>query len=506
MHVSKKMSLATTLYSSHQTRELDRIAIEDFGISGFILMQRAGKVTFDLVLKTYPLTKSFCVICGTGNNGGDGYIIATLAIEMGFEVNLVQLGDKNSIRGDALLAREAFLKTGITESKFEQHLLNADIIIDAMFGTGLARQIQGHWANTISSINEMRSLIGNKVIAVDVPSGLNSDTGIVMGVCVKADLTMTYIGVKCGLVTGQARDYVGKLEFNDLQLPLETYEKLSPQPNKRIIPETILQDTLKPRLRCSHKGNHGHVLLIGGAPGMSGAIRLAGEACLRTGAGLVSIATHSSHASRLNLTRPELMVSAVEQADALNPLIEKASVIAIGPGLGQSDWAKDLLAQVLKTNKPKVLDADALNLLVKPSSSMNLSDNNNWVLTPHPAEGARLLSISTQDVELNRYESIGKIQQKYGGVCVLKGAGSLIADDKETAVCTAGNPGMASGGMGDLLTGIIAALLGQGMSLSAAAEAGTYLHAKAADLAAKSGERGMLASDLFPFIRKLINE
>ena len=502
----KKMSLPVTLYSSSQTRELDRIAIEDFGISGFSLMQRAGQATFDYVLKAYPLTKSFCVVCGPGNNGGDGYVIATLAKEVGFDVSLIQLGDKQAIGGDALLARQAFLKTASIESEFDEHLLSADIIIDAIFGTGLTRQVQDHWANVITSINNNRSLINNKVLAVDVPSGLNSDTGRVLGTCIKADVTMTYIGVKSGLVTAQARDYVGKLEFNDLQIPSAVYKKLSPQSNKRIISETILQDKLKPRLRCSHKGNHGHVLLIGGALGLSGAIRLAGEACLRTGAGLVSIATHPAHSDQLNLARPELMVSAVEQADALLPLIDKASVIAIGPGLGQSNWAKYLLAFVLQTDKPKVLDADALNLLAQSSPPKKIKNNNNWILTPHPAEAARLLSEETQKIEQDRYKSVNAIQEKYGGVCILKGAGSLIFNGKETAVCTAGNPGMASGGMGDLLTGIIAGLLAQGLSLSDAAVAGTYLHAKAADLAAEDGERGMLASDLFPFIRKLVNE
>ena len=497
------MSLSLNLYTSLQVRELDRIAIEEFGIPGFTLMKRAGQTTFEYLIETYPLAKTLCIVCGVGNNGGDGYVIATLAVNAGLSVNLIQLGNAQSIQGDALKAREAYLKTGskiisgYSEDSSKQ--LDVDIIVDAIFGTGLAREVTGDWALAINAINQSKA----NVIAVDVPSGLNSDTGMVLGTAIKADVTVSYIGQKCGLVTGQARDFVGKLEFDDLAVPAEVYKCLSGKVLRKITPKTILEKSLKPRARCSHKGTYGHVLLIGGSQGMSGAIRLAAEASLRTGAGLVSVATDIAHADYINLTRPEIMVSGVQHAEVLLPLIEKASVIAIGPGLGQSAWAKDLLLTVIKSNKPKVLDADALNLLSAMPPSLKIK---RAILTPHPAEAARLLATETKIIEKDRYKSVKKIANSRNTICVLKGAGSLVSDGKRVSVCTAGNPGMASGGMGDVLTGIIVALLAQGFSLFDAAELGTYLHAKAADLAAeKGGERGLIASDLLPNIRKLVN-
>ncbi len=535
------MKLPLDLYTASQVRELDYIAINNFGISGFTLMKRAAQATFDVFLMAYPEAKTLCVVCGSGNNGGDGYVIATLAIEAGFTVDLIQLGDIDSINGDALLAREAYLQVGEEESvesiesiesiknvfassssssikpipPLFSKLLDADIIVDAIFGTGLSRDISGHWKAVIDAINASKA----KVVAVDIPSGLNADTGRIQGAAIKADLTVTYIGLKCGLFTGQARDYCGKINFDDLQVPKAVYkhlaEKLNKPPNKQLIPENYLQLILKPRLRSSHKGNHGHILFVGGAQGMSGAIRLAAEAGLRAGAGLVSIATDPSHANLINLTRPELMVTGIKQAQDLQPLIDKSSVIVIGPGLGKSDWAKQLLQKVLESAKPKVLDADALNLLSVLSkqslhnhnfNSHNNHHDHNWILTPHPAEAARLLGVSTAEIEEDRYQSIQKLAKKGGDGYILKGAGTLVSDGNITHVCNAGNSGMASGGMGDVLSGVIAALIAQGLSLLDAATAGVQIHAQAADLAAQKGERGLLASDLFPFIRQLMNE
>lgn len=508
------MTLPLNLYTASQVRELDQIAIKEFGIPGYTLMKRAGQATFEILRNSYPDVKSICVVCGAGNNGGDGYVIATLAIQAGLQVALIQLGDKQSIKGDALTAREAYLQAGSKETSFDEGLLDVDLIVDAIFGTGLTRAVEGEWADAINAINACRTRSQNKVVAVDIPSGLNSDTGIVLGTCIKADTTVTYIGLKCGLLTGQARDYVssprGTLEFDNLHIPKEVYGRLSTKSNRRVISHRIIQQKLSPRSRTSHKGSYGHVLFIGGASGMSGAIRLAAEAGLRAGAGLVTVATDSSHAAWLNLSRPELMVVPIKKASDLQPLLEKISVIAIGPGLGQSDWAKELLVTVLEADKPKIIDADALNLLSRLSLSSRLN-NDQWVLTPHPAEAARLLSSEStvydaREIENDRYKSVEMLQKKYGGVCVLKGAGTLVAAyGNKVMVCTEGNPGMASGGMGDVLTGIIASLVAQGLSLSNGASLGVFLHAKAADLAAEKGEIGLLASDLFPFIRLLLN-
>ncbi len=484
------------LYTADQVRELDRIVIQDFEIPGFTLMQRAGKATFDKMFETYPESKSVCVLCGTGNNGGDGYVIATLAIKAGLKTTLIQLGDINRIQGDALLAKNAFIVAGGIPLEFDKKLLKADMIVDAILGTGLTRSVRDNWLNIFDAVNQTSAI----KIAVDIPSGLCSDTGNVLGVCIKADLTVTYIGLKCGLFTGQASDQVGQIVFDDLEVPVSVYEKLSPKSNKSLIPQSFITDTIRPRARCSHKGNFGSVLLIGGGPGMSGAIRLAAEACLRTGAGLVHVATDPSHSQFINAIRPEIMVNGIEINSDLDELLARTNTIVIGPGLGKSEWAKDLFKHVLKTAKPIVMDADALNIL-----SENPIKKDNWILTPHSKEASRLLNTTAQKIEFDRYSNIEKIQQKYGGVCILKGAGSLINNGSETLVSTAGNPGMSSGGMGDVLSGIIGALLAQGLTLFDAATVGVELHAQAADLAAEKGEIGMLASDLFPHLRALLN-
>jgi len=234
---------------------------------------------------------------------------------------------------------------------------------------------------------------------------------------------------------------------------------------------------------------------------MSGAVRLAGEAAMRVGAGLVSIATQPEHALVLNMTRPELMIRGVTGAADLRPMLARASILAIGPGLGQSRWAQQMLATSLEAGRTMVIDADALNLLAQ-----NPVQHNDWILTPHPGEAARLLGVSIQEIQEDRFQAAREIQRRYGGICVLKGAGTLIdAGHRATVICNEGNPGMAGGGMGDVLTGVIAGLLAQGMTPVAAACQGVALHARAGDQAARQGERGLLASDLMPCLRHLVN-
>lgn len=258
---------------------------------------------------------------------------------------------------------------------------------------------------------------------------------------------------------------------------------------------------LKPRPKDSHKGSFGHVLVIGGDYGFSGAPRLAAEASLRVGAGLVSVATRPLHAMNLNLLRPEIMCHGINNVKELAPLLAKATVVVLGPGLGQSNWAKKIFSRVLKSKKPLVVDADALNLLAKKRSTYA-----NWILTPHPGEAARLLQMKGQILPQDRSTAAVAIQKKYHGIAVLKGFGTLIVTDKgATAICDAGNPGMATAGMGDVLSGVIGGLVAQGLLLPIAAKLGVLVHAKAGDLAAKEGERGMIASDLFPFLRQLVN-
>jgi NAD(P)H-hydrate epimerase len=265
--------------------------------------------------------------------------------------------------------------------------------------------------------------------------------------------------------------------------------------------EKVLPKSLPPRLKDAHKGNFGHVLVIGGDVGYSGAARLAGMAALRVGAGLVSIATHPQNSAMMNVACPELMCHAVETGEKLELLLEKATVIVIGTGLGQGDWAKMLFHVALETNKSLIMDADALNLLAQSPCKKE-----NWILTPHVGEVARLLAVTTKTISQNRVDSVRALQKKYGGVALLKGAGTLIASEDSLAISNTGNPGMASGGMGDVLAGVIAGLVAQGFSLKEAAEQGAYSHGFAADEAVKNdGERGLLASDLLPHLRRWVN-
>jgi NAD(P)H-hydrate epimerase len=264
-----------------------------------------------------------------------------------------------------------------------------------------------------------------------------------------------------------------------------------------------LPAVLSRRRRSAHKGYFGHVLVIGGELGLAGAARLAGEAAARCGAGLVSVATRAAHAGMQAAARPELMFQGIENPSDLTPLFDRATVVAIGPGLGRGEWGRDMLHAALASDKPLVVDADGLNLLAAEPSYRD-----RWILTPHPGEAARLLKMTPAEVEADRFTAVEDLALRFGGVAVLKGAGSLIASktDGQVALCAAGNPGMASGGMGDVLTGVIAALAAQGPSLFAAAKAGVYLHGRAGDLAAQSGgERGLLATDLLPFLRQLVN-
>ena len=270
-----------------------------------------------------------------------------------------------------------------------------------------------------------------------------------------------------------------------------------------LVSERDVEDLLSPRPRSSHKGNFGHSLLVGGTEGMSGAIRLAAEAALRCGSGLVTAATHPAHAAWLNLNRPELMVRGLVTVATLRQLLAenpKLSALGIGPGLGQDKWAQQLLLLALESDMALVIDADALNLLAGLPRRQG-----NWILTPHPAEAGRLLGWDTQKVEQDRINAARCIQQQYGGVCVLKGAGTLIVSADETVFCAAGNPGMASGGMGDVLTGIITGLLAQGLNQFEAAYIGVQVHAMAADEATKKGERGLLACDVIEQLRSVVN-
>lgn len=488
-------ALPHTLYRAAQVREFDRIAIEECGIPGATLMQRAGAAAFDVLRARWPKARSVAVACGEGNNGGDGFVLARLAHEAGLQTRVLQVGDAACLRGDALAAHQALTHNGVCVVPFSAEALRGcDVIVDALFGTGLDRAVSGAWRAAIEAINHAAT----PVLALDIPSGLHADTGRVLGAAVRATATVSFIALKQGMFTGLGPDHCGAVVFNDLDVPADIFTRAQPSALRLDLTHA---PTLAPRSRAAHKGDYGRVLVIGGDHGMAGAARLAAEAAARVGAGLVIIATRAAHAPGLISTRPELLCRGVESAAQLAPLLHEASVIAVGPGLGCGAWASELLTAVLEMRTPLVIDADALNLV-----ALDPRKRDDWVLTPHPGEAARLLGCSAADVQADRFQAVREIQRRYGGVAVLKGAGTLICNGAEPiAVCSAGNPGMASAGMGDVLTGVIAGLRAQGVAASAAAPLGVCLHATAGDLAAREGERGLLAGDLMPHLRRLVN-
>jgi NAD(P)H-hydrate epimerase len=480
------------LHTVEQMRALERAAYAALEISGGDLMRRAASAALNSLQRRWPQARHIGVHCGQGNNGGDGFLLALLAREQGMRVDVVTLGAES--RGDAAQARAAWTAAGGSTGTWsgQGDLPDADVHVDALYGIGLNRAPESAAAQWIERINAT----GRPILALDVPSGLDADTGHCPGVAIRADATITFLADKRGLHTGRAADHVGALELATLGVPGGV---LGGVPSDA---QLLDVEALPARARYANKGNEGHVLVIGGDHGMAGAARLASEAALRTGAGLVSVATRAEHVVSIHATRPELMVRAVVGPDALQPMLQRASVLATGPGLGRAAWGQSLWLAALDAGMPLVLDADGLNLLAETPRRFTAPT----VLTPHPGEAARLLGSTTASIEKDRFAAVRALARKYSAVVVLKGAGSLIADpDGRLDVCPWGNPGMASGGMGDLLTGVIAALLAQGCSAWHAACLGVGLHARAGDSAARHGERGLLASDLLAPLRALVN-
>jgi hydroxyethylthiazole kinase-like uncharacterized protein yjeF len=492
----KTEQLPYALYRAEQVRALDRATIDEFGIPGSELMARAGAAAFAQLCERWPDATDVTILAGTGNNGGDGFVVAELARQAGMTVRVLQLGNPERISGDARHHARVYTEAGGPWQAFDGNLPRTDVIVDALLGTGLERPLEGAWADAVHAINQARVA----VLALDIPTGLHADTGSVLGSAVRADVTVTFIGMKQGMCTGEGPACCGELVFDALEIPAQVYARQVH--SARRLDWAKQSKQLQPRNRSAHKGHFGHVLVVGGELGMGGAARMAGEAAARSGAGLVSLATQPENVPAIIAARPELMAHGTTAARQLTPLLRRASVVAIGPGLGQGEWGSALWAWVCDSGLPLVVDADALNLL-----AANPQRREDWVLTPHPGEAARLLGTSSAAIQADRFAAAQTLVQQFGGVVVLKGAGSIVASAgyRPVAVCSDGNPGMASGGMGDVLTGIIAGLLAQGHAPQDAAELGVCLHGAAADLAARDGERGLLASDLLAEIRPLAN-
>jgi len=487
------------LYTAAQVRALDLAAIAS-GIPGDHLMTRAGEAVVRHLRERWPTARRIQIWCGTGNNGGDGFVIARLLLTQGLDVEVIQVGERARIGGDALMMFNAAVRASVSMRAWQTAYAppTADVIVDAVLGIGMRGEITTPWREAIIAINHAAC----PVLAVDIPSGLDADSGMVNGVAVRAHATVSFIGLKRGLFTGLGRDHAGDILFDDLSVPAEVYQKVTCDVSRLCDVPGKVQN----RLRSAHKGDFGHVLICGGQPGMGGAALLAARAALRVGAGLVSVATHPANAAHAWTVQPELMCHGIDDVAALNALLSRATVVGVGPGLGQGAWGRAIWGRVIDTSKPLVVDADGLNWLAH-----NAVQRDDWVLTPHPGEAARLLNTTVSEVQRDRYAAVVALQEAYGGICVLKGAGSLVcAPGARIRVCNAGNPGMATAGMGDVLTGVIAGCIAQFShsteDLFDVVARAVYLHAHAGDRAAQQdGEIGLAAGDLLPWIRKGAN-
>ncbi len=497
---------------------MDRAAIEGAGIPGYELMTRAAESALGILQARWPTARQLVVYCGIGNNAGDGLVLARLAEQAGLRVQVNLLSSADGFAGDAALAHRDCVAAGVDVRSFAapgaepvelDQGADADIggslettvdtvVVDALLGIGLDRPVSGLYAAAVERINGS----GSPVLALDIPSGLHGYTGAVMGLAVRATVTVTFVGLKTGLFLGLAPDYCGDIEFCNLAIPQDAATDL---PVLRRLTLADLRVALPRRRRLAHKGDHGRLLLIGGGFGMGGAIRLAAEGALRAGAGLVYVATHPSNVATVLAGRPEIICRGVETPADITAFVPAFDAVVIGPGLGQDTWAQGLWAWAQQAEQPVVVDADGLNLLATVPVRRS-----QWILTPHPGEGGRLLGCASAEIQSDRLAAVTSLAQRYDATVVLKGARTLVMEAGGTGpaqVCTAGNPGMASAGMGDVLAGVIGALWVQCLDGGRAARAGALLHALAGDAAAADGggERGLLAADLLLQIRRWAN-
>ena len=463
---------------------------------GFELMRRAGQAAWREVLERWPQALRIVVVCGPGNNGGDGYVLARQALMSGRQVEVVRLPQHEPHSELATRARGDYQAAYGRVQSFAEQLPVADLVVDALFGLGLSRAPDADTSTLIEAINTHAA----PVFSLDAPSGVDCDLGSVPGVAVRATHTLEFIARKKGLCTGASLDHVGTLALATLDVPANLVEDAAA--SATLLEARDLSRWLHPRRRDTHKGANGRVLCIGGDFGGGGAILLCAEAALRCGAGLVDVATRGMHLPALLVRSPEALAHEVDDGSGLHDLLEKAGVVAIGPGLGQREWGAMLYRGAMSAGKPLVLDADALNLLAMSADALPADS----IITPHPGEAARLLGIPAADVQRDRYGAARELASRYRCTVVLKGAGSIVASPEHMPrVIGAGNPGMAVGGMGDVLTGTIASLRAQGLGAFDAACAGALLHAVAGDAASEHGERGLLPSDLMPSLRQFAN-
>jgi NAD(P)H-hydrate epimerase len=506
--MNRPLNKAMAIYSAAQVRALDAFEIEKRRVPGFTLMTRAAEAALRLLRARWPQVRRVAVVCGAGNNGGDGYVLARFAQEAGLEVLVLAATPPDKLTGDARLAQEQWLAAGGPAHPFAADALSGcDLIVDGLLGTGFRPPARPETLAVIRALNAAR----RPVLALDIPSGVDADSGAIGEEAVRADITLSFVGLKSGLFLGAGPEHAGVVMFDDLGVvpPIQTHEEFTPL--MRRIDEADIAAALPRRPRDTHKGSSGRVLVVGGGAGMPGAVRMAGISALRVGAGLVTVAAAVENLVAVTAAHPEIIYLPVSSISSLEQPLHAAGVVAVGPGLGTGEWAQRLWAQVLRANVPvAVVDADALNLLAQNPVKLPAE----WIITPHPGEAARLLGADTRAVQADRLAAVRELHSRYGAVSVLKGAGTLIAsgpssdtarEPAELHICDRGNPGMATAGMGDVLTGVIAGLRAQIPDSALAARVGVLVHALAGDSAAQGGQRGLVASDVIAELRGWVN-
>ncbi len=482
-----------SLHDAAQVRALDA-RLMAAGTPGAVLMQRAAQAAWRALRRRWPQVRKLCVLAGPGNNAGDGYLLAVLARRAGWDVQVYSLADPARLRDAAAQAYAEACAQGVQVQPWHAEAVLDGLLVDAMLGTGLAGELREPYATAVARINAS----GLPCLALDIPSGLCADTGRLWGAAVRADLTVTFIALKLGLFTGAGPDQVGELCFADLQADAALCAA-APAMAQRLATGNLQR--LPARPRTAHKGACGRLLVVGGERGYGGAALLAAQSGLRGGAGMVSLATREEHVAGVLARCPELMVRGLLSSGQLLALLPGHDVLVVGPGLGQGAWGRSLLTAAAQFEGAQVWDADALNLLAAGRVQIRAGA----VLTPHPGEAARLLGCSLAEVQDDRPAAALRLAQRYQAVVVLKGAGSLVTDGHTLRLCEHGHPAMAGPGLGDVLAGLIGALLAQGLAALPASELAVWLHARAGERLGQAG-RGLLASELVGVIRELLEE
>ena len=490
------------LFGAAASRKIDVDAQAHLGITGFALMERAAAAIFSSVLRRFPGVRGLTLFCGKGNNAGDAYLVAQLARTFGLHTQVLALVPPEELDGDALRAYQFARQAGVLVEAAGDQPFTGDVIVDGLLGTGLRGAPRAPFAEIIGRINNARL----PVVSVDTPSGVDADTGTVVDIAVKADVTVSLITRKIGLYTGQGIDYAGEREWVDLGVPYQAYGTAG-------VPRLFYEALRLPLLQANtYKHRQGHVVVIGGDLTMPGAVAMAAHACLRVGAGLVTALTRPEHVTALVTRTPEVMVqgfSVAMQAPALE-LIKRANMLVLGPGLGRGNWGQALYACAQASDKPTLLDADGL---------YRLAQSGRWqggplVITPHIAEAARLLDTTVEHIQSDRLGAAQALAERFACAGVLKGAGSVVFDSSgaHLSICAHGNPGMATAGMGDVLSGVVGGLAAQALNqmpaqIYSALRFGVALHSATADKAARLvGMRSLMATDVISELPQLLLE